>query len=117
MENKFHMCMYELDSFLRNINKYWTKNFNSDDKEIEKKCIANTLHYAKVALVMLHGVAPRSCENVANYLGVDESIFDFNRVCEPIYNWFEDKENHKPKFIEPKFDFFKKHPSQFDISE
>ena len=115
MENKFHMCMYELDSFLRNINKYWTKNFNADDKEAEKKCIANTLHYSKVALVMLHGVAPKSCENVADYLGANKSIFDFNRVCEPIYNWFENKETHKPKFIEPKFDFFKKHPSQFDI--
>ena len=45
MENKFHMCMYELDSFLRNINKYWTKNFVQDDKDAEARCIINTLHY------------------------------------------------------------------------
>ena len=114
MENKFHMCMYELDSFLRNINKYWTKNFNQDDRELEAKCIVNTLHYAKVAMVMLHSVAPRGTENVASYLGVDESVFDWNRVNEPIYNWFEIAENHTPKFIEAKFDFFKKHPSQFE---
>ena len=80
------MCIYELDSFLRNINKYWTKNFTADDIEAEKKCIANTLHYAKVAMVMLHSVAPKGTENVAKLLKVDESIFDYNRVNEPIYN-------------------------------
>ena len=115
MENKFHMCMYELDSFLRNINKYWTKNFNADDRELEKTAIVNTLHYIKVALVLLHPVAPAGTENLAKMLGTSESIFDFNRILEPIYNFFEDgKENHRPEFIEPKFDFFKKHPSQFE---
>lgn len=114
MENKFHMCMYELDSFLRNINKYWTKNFVADDIDKEKDCIINTLHYVKVAMIMLHSVAPRSIENLANYLNVDESIFNWDRCNEPIYSWFEDKENHKAKFIEAKFDFFKKHPSQLE---
>ena len=117
MENKFHMCIYELDSFLRNINKYWTKNFTSDNIESEKKCIANALHYAKVAMVMLHSVAPRGTENLAKLLKVDDTIFDYNRVNEPIYSWFENKENHKPEFIEAKFDFFKKHPSQFETAE
>ena len=117
MENKFHMCIYELDSFLRNINKYWTKNFVSDNIEEEKKCIANALHYAKVAMVMLHSVAPNGTENLAKLLKVDETIFDYNRVNEPIYNWFENKENHVPEFIEAKFDFFKKHPSQFETQE
>ncbi|MBQ7918233.1 MAG: class I tRNA ligase family protein [Clostridia bacterium] len=117
MENKFHMCMYELDSFLRNINKYWTKNFVQEDKEKEKECIVNTLHYIKVAMVMLHSVAPKGIENLAEYLGVDESIFNWDRCNETIYNWFEEKENHRPKFIEAKFDFFKKHPSQFETND
>lgn len=117
MENKFHMCMYELDSFLRNINKYWTKNFVQDDKEKEAKCIINTLHYAKVAMVMLHAVAPSGIENLADYFGVSHDIFVWDRANEPIYNFINDKENHKPKFIEAKFDFFKKHPSQLNITE
>ncbi|MBQ8452076.1 MAG: class I tRNA ligase family protein [Clostridia bacterium] len=114
MENKFHMCMYELDSFLRNINKYWVKNFTSDDIEKEAKCIINTLHYAKVAMVMLHSVAPASIENLADFLGTDFSVFNWDRINEPIYNFFETKEHHKPRFIEARFDFFKKHPSQFE---
>ena len=117
MENKFHMCMYELDSFLRNINKYWTKNFVQDDEEKEAKCIVNTLHYCKVAMVMLHSVAPKSIENLARMFGCDESVFVWDRVNEPIYNFIENKENHKPEFIEARFDFFKKHPSQFETAE
>ena len=113
IENKFHMCIYELDSFLRNINKYWTKNFTSDNKELEIKTIVNTLHYIKVAMVMLHSVAPTGTQNLAKMLKVNNEIFDFNRINEPIYNFFENKENHKPEFIEARFDFFKKHPSQF----
>ncbi len=115
MENKFHMCIYELDSFLRNINKYWTKNFNADDKVQEKDCIINTLHYAKVAMVMLHSVAPASCENVAKYLKLNSSVFNYDDANKPIYEYVQDKNNYKPMFIEPKFDFFKKHPSQFEI--
>ncbi len=114
LDNKFHLCMYELDSFVRNINKYWTKNFRQDDKTLEANCIANTLHLCKVAMVMLHGVAPSGCENLAKMLGADESIFDFNTANKPIYEWFDDKVGHKPTFIEAKFDFFKKHPSQFE---
>ena len=117
MENKFHLCMYELDSFLRNINKYWTREFNQDDVEKEKNCIVNTLHYTKVAMVMLHSVAPSGIENLAKYLGVDDSVFDWDRCNEPIYNWFKDKQNHKPRFIEPRFDFFKKHPSQLGMEK
>ena len=116
MENKFHMCMYELDSFLRNINKYWTKNFVQDDKDAEARCIINTLHYSKVAMVMLHSVAPNSIENLAKMLGCDESVFVWDRVNEPIYNFIENKENHKPEFIEARFDFFKKHPIQFETA-
>ena len=114
MENKFHMCMYELDSFLRNINKYWVKNFDANDKEKEKTCIINTLHYVKVAMVMLHSVAPSGIENLASMLGCSSNVFTFDEINRPIYDYFESKENHKPTFIEAKFDFFKKHPSQFE---
>ena len=37
-------------------------------------------------MVMLHSVAPKSTENVAEYFGVDESVFDYNRINEPIYD-------------------------------
>lgn len=114
MENKFHMCIYELDSFLRNINKYWVKNYDQNDKEKQKHAIVNALHYSKVAMVMLHSVAPSGTENVAKYLGANNKVFSYDEINRPIYEYFDSKEHHKPMFIEPKFDFFKKHPSQFE---
>ena len=42
-ENKFHMVMYELDSLIRNANKYWVKNINladaNNDIELKKQTI------------------------------------------------------------------------------
>lgn len=113
-ENKFHMIMYELDSFIRNINKYWVANIKGieDDKEKLSKLIANTLHYVKVAIVLLHPVSPDNIENLAKYLKVSDDIFNWETINEPIYNFVEDKDNYRPEFIEAKFDFFKKHPSQ-----
>ena len=64
---------------------------------------------------MLHPVAPSGIENLAKMLKVSDDIFDYDRANEPIYNFFESKENHKPEFIEAKFDFFKKHKSQLEI--
>jgi hypothetical protein len=62
-------------------------------------------------------VAPASIENLAKMFGCDDSVFVWDRVNEPIYNFFETKEHHKPKFIEARFDFFKKHPSQFESND
>ena len=121
MENKFHMVSYELDSFIRNINKYWVKNIKIAEetgvKELEAQIIANSLHMAKVAMVLIHPVAPSGAENLAECLKVKGDIFSWDTINDPIYNFFEDANNHKPMFLEPRQDFFKKHPSQFGVEE
>ena len=116
-ENKFHMIMYELDSFIRNINKYWVANVKGIEEDSEKlsQLIADTLHYVKVAMILLHPVSPENIENLANHLKVSSEIFNWKTINEPIYNFVEDKNNWKPTFIEAKFDFFKKHPSQLNF--
>ena len=37
-----------------------------------------------------------------------------DHVFENVYYFCEDKENHKLAELEPRFDFFAKHPSQFE---
>ena len=113
-DNKFHMISYELDSYIRNINKYWVKNSNNfaNDIELEKKTIVNTLHMVRVAMLMLHPVAPESVEALADFLKVDKSIFSWANEDKTFFDFVEDKNNHRPNFLEPKQDFFKKHPSQ-----
>ncbi len=110
MDNKFHMVMYELDSFIRNINKYWVagiKDAETDDEKLAR-LIANTLHYVKVAMILLHPVSPDNIEKLAADLGVDGSIFSWDTINDPIYDFVADKNNYRPKEIPPKYDFFSK---------
>jgi len=117
-ENKFHMVMYELDSLIRNSNKYWVKNINEADSkgdiELKKQTIIDVLHMAKVAMVLLHPVVPKSVENLAEFLKVDKSIFSWDNIDAPIYEFVKNPNDYRPNELQPKQDFFKKHPSQLE---
>lgn len=112
-QTKFHMVTYELDTFIRGINKYWIANAKENDKEKMKQAIIDCLHMSKVAMVLLHPIAPNSCRNLAQFLKLKEDVFSWEKIEQPIYEFVKDKNNYIPKFLEPKQDFFKKHPSQF----
>ncbi len=116
-DNKFHMVMYELDSFIRNINKFFVAGEKTAGEDNEKlaQVIADTLHMVKVAMILLHPVSPRNIEKLAEDLGVDSSIFSWETINDPIYNFVKDKDNYRPKFIEAKYDFFRKHESQLQF--
>ena len=115
-DNKFHMVMYELDSYIRNINKYWVANIKEAENDNDKlaQLIADTLHMCKVAMILLHPVTPNNIEKLANDLRVSMDIFSWDTINDPIYNFVEDKDNYRPKFIEARYDFFVKHESQFE---
>jgi len=116
-QTKFHMVTYELDTFIRNINKYWLLNAKEDDIESLKQAIIDCLHMAKVAMVLLHPITPVSCEKLAEFLKLKENVFSWDGIENPIYDFVEDKNKYVPCFLEPKQDFFKKHPTQLKIEE
>lgn len=114
-ENKFHMVCYELDTLIRNINKLLTTY--SNDKANTKEgtqILVDALHMARVALTLLHPITPTSVENVVDFLKLDKSIFDWKNIEKDIYFFVKDSKNHKPNFLEPKVDFFKKPEWQFE---
>jgi len=117
-EQKFHMVTYELDTLIRNLNKYLSKGIvainSPEDKEAVKQVLINGLYMAKIAMVLLHPIAPSSTESLAKAFGVSEDIFSWEKIDAPIYEFIENPENHRPMFLEPKQDFFKKHPSQIE---
>ena len=90
---------------------------DANDKDMIAQTIADTLHMCKVAMVLLHPVVPANIEKLAKDLGVSDNIFSWDGIEQPIYNFFENKEHHKPMFLEAKQDFFKKHPSQLVFDE
>lgn len=117
-EQKFHMVTYELDTLIRNLNKYLSKGIvainSPEDKDAVKQVLVNGLYMAKIAMVLLHPIAPSSTENLAKAFGASDDIFSWDKIDAPIYEFVDNPTNHKPMFLEPKQDFFKKHPSQIE---
>ncbi|MDE5557055.1 MAG: class I tRNA ligase family protein [Ruminococcus sp.] len=110
----FHQCTYVLDSYIRNGSKYMSKNVTADaeDKEKLSQALANLFYMIRIAGVLLHPLAPFGTEKLREYLQVDEKIWSWETILEPL-TYFTG-ENHKLKFLPPRTDFFTRHESQFE---
>jgi len=113
-DKKFHQLVSHVDVFVRNINKYWVKNYNqSVTKEAKERLIANCLQYIVTSNLLLHPMAPKGTEKVANYLGLDmKKAFSWDYAFEDYLNILTDRKNPKFTFLKEREDFFKKHESQ-----
>lgn len=112
---KFHLVVNLVDVFVRNINKYWAKNYNeAKTKEDKQRLIANTLQYVVTANILLHPMAPDGTEKVAQYLGLDlVKAFSWDYVFDEYKNLLINQTNPKFTFLKEREDFFKKLESQF----
>jgi methionyl-tRNA synthetase len=114
--HEFHRVTYVLDSLIRDINKHWVNNIKiaekNGDEEMRKQLLVDCFYGVKVITTLLHPIAPTGCEMVQEYLRVDDRIFNWDYIFEPITVLTE--ENHELKFLEPKVDFFKKPACQFE---
>ncbi|MGN1090515.1 MAG: class I tRNA ligase family protein [Huintestinicola sp.] len=114
-KTEFHQVTYVLDSFIRKASKYMAKAKGEADKSendaLRRKYLIDTFHMIKTAAVLLHPLAPRGTEMVREYLCADESLWNWDNI----FSTFEDMygSDRKLKFLEPKVDFFTRHPSQF----
>ena len=111
---EFHQVIYVLDSYIRKASKYMSRAKSEADKSgdmtVIRQYLTDVFHYIKTAAVLLHPIAPRGTEMVREYLCMDESLWDW----EHIFDTFADMGGErKLKFLEPKVDFFTRHPSQF----
>lgn len=107
----FHRIAYVLDEYIREMNKYWTNNIKDDELKIQ--VVADCLYACKVIAILIHPIAPEGCEMFKAYLNIDDEIWNWDNIFEPINFYFKDGENHKFKFLEPKVDFFKKMDYQY----
>ncbi len=117
--HEFHLVMNILDVYIRNINKYWVKNIKQAEQEnndeLRKQVLIDCFHMIRTAAVLVHPVAPEGTEMFREYLKMDESFWSWERIFEPIYAFMPEPARHKLKFLEPRVDFFKKHPSQLEM--
>lgn len=115
----FHRITYVLDSLIREINKHWVNNIKIAEKEendsLRQQILIDCFYGIKVISTLLHPIAPAGCEMVREYLNVDERLWSWDYILEPLSALMDDK--HKFKFLEPKVDFFKKLDCQFGGNE
>ncbi|MBR6070618.1 MAG: class I tRNA ligase family protein [Ruminococcus sp.] len=109
----FHQCTYVLDSYIRNGSKYMAKAVNGENVSREElaQALANLFYIIRIAGVLLHPMAPFGTEKLREYLEVDERIWSWDTILEPLT--FFTGEQHKLKFLPPRTDFFTRHESQF----
>ena len=114
--HEFHSVVYVLDSYIRNMSKYWANNMKiadtTENAELRKQVFIDSMHSVKVAATLLHPIAPQGCEKVREYLNLDEKLWNWEYIFETIDKLMDDVETHKLKFLEPRVDFFEKHESQ-----
>ncbi len=114
--HEFHRVTYVLDSLIRDINKHWVNNIKvaekNEDDALRKQILIDCFYGVKVITTLLHPIAPTGCEMVQEYLRVDDRIFDWEYIFDPITVLTEEK--HELKFLEPKVDFYKKPACQFE---
>lgn len=111
-----HKCMDILDSYIRLGNKYWARNYNQAEKEnneeLRKQTLIDCFHIVRTCCLLTHPIVPQGTEMMVEYLGANENIFSWDHFDEPLNSFIEEG---KPfKVLEPKVDFFSKHPSQFE---
>ncbi len=113
----FHQCTYVLDSYIRNGSKYMAKAISAEnpDKEQLAQALANLFYMIRITAVLLHPMAPFGTEKLREYLQVDERIWSWDTLLEPLT--FFVGNGHKLKFLAPRTDFFTRHESQFESKD
>ena len=108
-----------MDVYLRDANKAWvaqTKAADAIDKEggdataMRAQTLLDAFHAVRVAATLLHPYAPEGTQRVADYLRFSDDIWNWEYIRKPMRFFMQD--GHEFKFLEPRVDFFFKHPSQ-----
>ena len=121
---EYEWCLYRvelfraidlLDVYLRDANKNWaaeTKRADAaDDRTVREQILVDSFHVVRVAATLLHPFAPEGTDMVREYLAVAERLWNWDYIFEPLRFFLE--ADHRFRFLEPRVDFFCKHPSQF----
>lgn len=117
---EFHRATYVLDSYIRKASKYMARELGNadktDDDALRRHALIQIFHTVRTAAVLLHSMAPEGTEKILEYLQLDNSFWSWDKIFDSIAD-FTGGKDHKLKFLEPRVDFFTKHPSQFTAEE
>jgi methionyl-tRNA synthetase len=101
----------ELATFIAAINSRWaqTKPFaESTADDVRRQAVLDALHMVRVATTLIHPIAPIGAEKVRQQLGVDERLWSWDYIFEPLPFFLKDPAAHRFAHLPPKADFFEK---------
>ena len=119
---QLHAVMTVSDEFIRWSNKYWTDGIKaaeeSGDGDARRQVLLDSFYLLRVACLLMHPIVPAGCENICDYLsfGFDEFFswnYDFDSNEELCPAMEIDAGAHRVHELPPRFDFFRKHESQY----
>lgn len=115
--HEFHRIAYVLDDYIRDVSKYWSNQSRiaeqNQDDALRKQVLIDCFYAVKTLAILLHPIAPSGCEMFREYLNVDESLWNWEYIFEPLSHYVDDLSTHELKFLEPRVDFFEKLESQY----
>lgn len=114
--HEFSRAVTITDNYIRQINKRWDAGMRSlkeqEDDQLRRRTLIDSFHMVRVACLLLHPIAPTGTEKVREYLGFDREFFSWGRAFDTIYDFMKDPASHRFRELQPREDFFEKHPSQ-----
>lgn len=112
---EFNRTFELLDQYLRQMNKRWAERSRAVENEAQwAQLLVDSFHAVRTALTLIHPLTPGGAERVREYLCVDARIWDWAWIFEPLAFFFDDRESHSMKFLEPRVDFFEKPDIQYE---
>ncbi|MDO5329252.1 MAG: class I tRNA ligase family protein [Coriobacteriia bacterium] len=120
---ELYSIMQLMDTFIRDANKIWTDGIKAVSQEelskgidvrvggepsdARKQVLADSFYLLYATNLMMHPIVPSGAEKVLQYMKFDD--FNWDNFRNIVWNG----EVHEVEEIPPRFDFFKKHESQY----
>ena len=112
---EFHQAIIVLGDFIRGINQCWSlaKPYaDGCDEGLRRQTLIDCFERVRVATILMYPIAPEGAEMVREYLGFGKEFWSWDRIFDSIFTFMDDPVSHRLRTLEPRVDFFPKHPSQ-----
>ena len=111
---EFNKVVELLEGYIQYGSKYWAAKSKEagEDKGLVEQVLIDCFHIVKVAMTLLHPIAPAGCEMIREYLNIGSGVWNWDDIFESVDYFIENKDKHELKFLEPRVDFFVKHETQ-----
>ncbi len=125
---ELHSVMQLADRFIRYSQKHWADGIkdasnleeagDSSAAGMRRQVLLDSYYLLRICTLMMHPIVPNGCEKICSYMDFDlDDFFSWNydfdsndELCDGVEI---DAGRHQVRELPPRFDFFKKHSTQY----